>query len=85
MKYHAFNTNIGKSVWYYPHFYRPDWDTKPFAAIICHEFEDGFVNVAWFNEDGISHSAIRIRLVNSDEECMERCCLFPIDPGTVPT
>jgi hypothetical protein len=57
---------------------------KPLAAIVAHVFNDGLVNLAVFDSNGMSHSRTSVPLVQEGEDKPEHgyfCSWMPYQVG----
>lgn len=60
--------SIGRVVWYQPS--KPQEQPlrdQPFPALVCYVWSDRLVNLAYFDQNGNSHSATSVQLVQDDD------------------
>jgi len=77
---------VGRVVWFTPH---PEQDnrfdkTQPLAAIVAYVWHDRMVNLTVVEQDGISHAATSVYLVQPDETAPWRaafCTWMPYQVG----
>jgi hypothetical protein len=81
---------VGRVVWFTPSRLTGDGrfahidGRKPLAAIVDHVFNDGLVNLAVFDSNGMSHSRTSVPLVQEGEAMPEHgyfCSWMPYQVG----
>ena len=60
--------SIGRVVWFYPA--RADGEptqTQPFSASVAYVWSDRMINIGYFDQNGVAHSATSVTLLQDDD------------------